>query len=701
MLCLLPATMLFADSFYTVSELMSIYESLSLESGSTSSDSYTVRGYITYWKSGYPSWQNGDFFIDDDANGSTTLLECFRLTAPNEEDQRTLIKGEYVEATGYLKNYGGRAELVNGTYSVLSVSEPAINLGEKTITEFLSLKNYKDTCILTGVVANIVMDDTDPTQYKVYGNFDLVELGDPSTKVYIYGLLTADKNPQQFRTMGVDAGDTLTIKAIYSEYNSNPQVANAIYVSHRDYVEPTPDPIDYNKTEVDFATDFAAGWTGWIGKTLTFTNDFYVNDVSTPTASYIRLRSLEEYGDDNDNTGVPTDAYNKAVEHNTWANCTLSGISFNYKERPGIIIRGLQATVTEANKLQVVNSPTIIKNDLPTERPDLNGANVVVCGTNIENFFVTLGGYAGAANEEKLEIQKSKISKGLYHINADIYAICEMEQGPAAVPVMVDLLNNLAGKEQYDWVNAGFESADAIMVCFIYRKDKMAPVGDYLMPYSSTSSPYHYRMGIQCFQHLESGEKFNISINHFKAKGSSATDSQRQTNMNMLINYGLKSSSVLANDPDMLVLGDLNAYTNEESNLYLSRDQHYVDLLMKYDPQGYSYVHNNTVGYLDHAYCNASMAGQVTKAVPYHLNADTYYQYAYSKEGSSVTAEQRASMYRYADHDPILVGLYLGDKPTAIENVNVAGQARKEIRNGQIVILRGDQIFTVTGQRVK
>ena len=97
MLCLLPATMLFADSFYTVSELMNIYNNLSLEDGTTSSDSYTVRGYVTKWKSGYPDWQNGDFFIDDNANGSTSLLECFRLTAPNTDDQRTLINGDYVE----------------------------------------------------------------------------------------------------------------------------------------------------------------------------------------------------------------------------------------------------------------------------------------------------------------------------------------------------------------------------------------------------------------------------------------------------------------------------------------------------------------------------------------------------------------------------------------------------------------------------
>lgn len=108
-----------AAGYYTVSELMDIYNSLGLSSGTTSSDSYTVRGYVTSWKSGYPNYQNADFFIDDSATGSTSLLECFRLKGQETSDQRTLSVGEYIEATAKLQNYNGRAELCNGTYRVL------------------------------------------------------------------------------------------------------------------------------------------------------------------------------------------------------------------------------------------------------------------------------------------------------------------------------------------------------------------------------------------------------------------------------------------------------------------------------------------------------------------------------------------------------------------------------------------------------
>ncbi|MBQ2438836.1 MAG: hypothetical protein II267_02995, partial [Paludibacteraceae bacterium] len=95
------------------------------------------------------------------------------------------------------------------------------NLGAKTIAEFLALKNTTDTCVLTGVVANIANTE--------YGNFDLVDV---TGTVYVYGLLTAAGESKQFASMDIAAGDTLTVKAIYNEYNSKPQAKNAIYVSH-------------------------------------------------------------------------------------------------------------------------------------------------------------------------------------------------------------------------------------------------------------------------------------------------------------------------------------------------------------------------------------------------------------------------------------------------------------------------------------
>lgn len=106
---------------------------------------------------------------------------------------------------------------------------PPANLGEKTIAEFLTLKNLKDTCILTGVVDSI--------KNTTYGN---LYLSDTTGQVYVYGVLNAAGESKKFADLNVEAGDTLTIKAIYSEFNNAPQVKNAIFVSVKKAQGETP-----------------------------------------------------------------------------------------------------------------------------------------------------------------------------------------------------------------------------------------------------------------------------------------------------------------------------------------------------------------------------------------------------------------------------------------------------------------------------
>lgn len=116
-----------SQSYYTVSQIMSVYNSLGLASGATSTDTYTVRGYVTKWNSGYPDYQNADFFIDDSANGSTSNFKCFRLTGVNESDKRTLVVGDYIEAQNcHLMNYNGQAELKDGTFTVIAAASSGV-----------------------------------------------------------------------------------------------------------------------------------------------------------------------------------------------------------------------------------------------------------------------------------------------------------------------------------------------------------------------------------------------------------------------------------------------------------------------------------------------------------------------------------------------------------------------------------------------
>ena len=120
-----------------VAQIMSIYNSLNLAVGETSSDTYTVRAYVTQWKSGYPDYQNADFWIDDSANGSTTMLMCFRLTGVYESDRRTLVVGDYIEAQNcHLMNYNGKAELKDGTFTVIKEASQGSTLGSQ-VSDFV------------------------------------------------------------------------------------------------------------------------------------------------------------------------------------------------------------------------------------------------------------------------------------------------------------------------------------------------------------------------------------------------------------------------------------------------------------------------------------------------------------------------------------------------------------------------------------
>ena len=133
-------------------------------------------------------------------------------------------------------------------YYVTFVPEQAVepegpkNLGEKTIAEFLELKNTTDTCILTGVVSNI--------QNTTYGNFDLT---DESGKVYVYGLLTPAGESKKFAELNVAENDTLTVLAIYNEHNGNPQAKNAIFVEVKKSSAPVVEPVNLGaKTIAEF-----------------------------------------------------------------------------------------------------------------------------------------------------------------------------------------------------------------------------------------------------------------------------------------------------------------------------------------------------------------------------------------------------------------------------------------------------------------
>ena len=190
---------------------------------------YTIEGFVTEiayaWKDGSMS-----FWMADAADGGK-VLEAYKCAIEKEED--AVRVGDKVAVTGKLTKYNTTPEFAAGCTVEIKeraeVEEPE-NLGEKTIAEFLALKNTKDTCVLTGKVIDIANDQ--------YGN---LTIEDATGSLYVYGVLTPAGESKKFGTLDVAVNDVLTIKATYTEFNGNPQAKNAIFVSRE---KATPSAVD-------------------------------------------------------------------------------------------------------------------------------------------------------------------------------------------------------------------------------------------------------------------------------------------------------------------------------------------------------------------------------------------------------------------------------------------------------------------------
>lgn len=218
---------------------------------------FTVVGFVTTVPTEYSAETNNMIFWMADDMRDGQVLEAFRVV-PESADKLPQV-GDVVRVTGKLTKYNNIPEFAAGcTCTIIKKSSQAGNLGEKTIAEFLELKNAKDTCILTGIVKNMVMDAEDSSLPNKYGNFDLVELGNDEVSVYIYGLLTADGQAQQFQTMGIEEGDTLKLKATYTKYNGKVEVRNAVFVEVKKAQsgEDEEDTNHPNDEDADFDVNF-------------------------------------------------------------------------------------------------------------------------------------------------------------------------------------------------------------------------------------------------------------------------------------------------------------------------------------------------------------------------------------------------------------------------------------------------------------
>lgn len=360
--------------------------------------------------------------------------------------------------------------------------------------------------------------------------------------------------------------------------------------------------------------------------------------------------------------------------------------------RLGSTVSNLIGTVTDARRVTVYGRPPFNNNNRPTVSPNIGDARLVICAANLQYYCPEWEGTYGAESNEEFATQHLKLMKALGNINADIYAVAEIQDGLTALQSITNGLNAQTAPNRYAYINDNnTQTTTYTKVGFIYRTDKVSPVLELGLP--NTTYSFKKRQYVQAFIENTTQERFILSMNHFKAKdgtGSASTNAARMANAECLVDFlDEKLSSNYYQDSDILILGDLNCSTMEEPIRYLIENG-YENQLQVHAPNEYSYVYDDCVLYLDHVLTSPSMSSQITGAMPYHVNADESYKFSYSYGDTT--------LYRYADHDPIVVGLKLSsgiDTTESRVSTPLIEQSKVWSRPG-IIIVESNSPATIT-----
>ena len=323
----------------------------------------------------------------------------------------------------------------------------------------------------------------------------------------------------------------------------------------------------------------------------------------------------------------------------------------------------------------------------------------------------------GADADQPLELtrQRDKLLAALVGLDADIIGLNEIENSTGVEPLadIVSGLNDILGAGTYDYIDTGVIGTDAIRVGLIYRPAMVEPVGDFGILNSSVDPRFIDTKSrpvlAQTFEEITTGARITVAVNHLKSKGSDCNDvgdpdlGDGQGNCNLtreaaaqaLVDW-LATDPTGSGDRDYLILGDLNSYAKEDpiAAILAGPDDaagtadDYTNLIATYQgTYAYSYVFDGQAGYLDHALASPTLAGQVTGATEWHINADEpdLLDYDTSFKPPEQDAIYEPNAYRSSDHDPVIVGLDLLNfgfdgffapvaNPPAVNTVN-AGQS--------------------------
>ncbi len=343
-------------------------------------------------------------------------------------------------------------------------------------------------------------------------------------------------------------------------------------------------------------------------------------------------------------------------------------------------------------------------NPRPTAAPDVGGS-LKVAAFNVLNYFLTLDDGTprcgpdaakqrcrGAESVQEFERQRTKLVQALLKLDADILGLVELENTPGVSPEadIAAALNAALGAPVYGYIDTGVIGGDTIRVGFLYKQTTVQPMGDFAILISAIDPQFDDTRSrpplAQTFRERATGGKLTVVVNHFKSKGASGLNTDpvclntptenlncdqgdgqafwnaTRTNAAIAMMNWLGKDPTGSGDPDILIIGDLNAYAKEDP-IAVIEESGFVNLGPHFGgPDTYSYVFDGQWGSLDHALASPSLFSQVTGAAKYHINADEPSVLDYNtnfKSPGQITDLFAPNEFRTSDHDPVLVGLNL------------------------------------------
>lgn len=328
---------------------------------------------------------------------------------------------------------------------------------------------------------------------------------------------------------------------------------------------------------------------------------------------------------------------------------------------------GPRLAVADVDTLQPATRPAA---------PTVEG-EVRLASLNLQNLFNgdgRGGGFPtarGARTHGEYAAQLARLVATLSSLDADIVALLELENdGHDAESSLAQLVAALDPQGlRWRLVDAGRGPGDnPIRVGMIYRADRVAPVGRPATLESGPFGPLSRAPLAQAFR-AGRGPAFVVVANHFKSKGcrDAAGADLDQGDGQACFNATRRASGEalrdwLAGDPTgsgsdlVAVLGDLNAYAQEDPvRGFIAAG--WRDALATADAgQPYTYVYDAQAGRLDHVLLSPALGDRLQDAAIWHSNAD---EAPNAADPVDDAGEPASSPWRASDHDTAVVGLRL------------------------------------------